>query len=363
MPDLQRDIAPTTPDVGPADLSGGDDERQLGGVPKGFRIDNHTDSTIYVSGTAPVTCAPNDPSRSEDCSFFTSGCGASCTNMNTSQSCCTLCLTPAPSLYAIAPGKSQVVPWSGMLHTKVACAECSCDGESPVPSNVPFRASISVYPAYACTSEDCFPSDTGLIVPAAPAGSPTTYTVVFAVPYLGDQVVFDIGPRLVLDAATPDIANGREVAADVPVTVDALPDLEAATDNGDGPRPVPAGVPQDGSSAVFAGIPGETFVIGSETPPEDASVASGIACSPPSMPAHCTVLFSASGAEKEISRTDSVQELICLGMLTVATSQVPSDRNWNWHPHPFMLARCLSGLSANCSPWYAVFGWLSSADS
>jgi hypothetical protein len=77
---------------------------------------------------------------------------------------------------------------------------------------VPFRASISVYPGYACTSEDCFPSDTGLIVPAAPAGSPTTYTVVFAVPYVGDQVVFDIGPRLVLDAATPDVANGREVA-------------------------------------------------------------------------------------------------------------------------------------------------------
>ena len=100
-------------------------------------------------------------------------------------------------------------------------------------------------------------------------------------------------------------------------------------------RPVPAGVPQDGSSAVFAGIPGETFVIGSETPPEDASVASGIACSPPSMPAHCTVLFSASGAEKEISRTDSVQELICLGMLTVATSQVPSDRNCELAPVPF----------------------------
>ena len=285
-PEAQRDLAPSPPelapdlpavtsDVKPGDLGGGGDERQLGGVPKGFRIDNHGDRTVYLAAGPPVACAKDGPSGLEDCSFFASGCGASCTTMDTSRSCCNLCATPAPSVQAIAPGKSYLVTWSGTMHAAVACAQCSCDGESPVPANVPFQASVSVYPEYSCSSQDCFPDGSGLVAAAVPAGSPMTYTVVFAIPYLADEVVFDIGPPPLFDGGTPDGSNLREVAAAGP-TVDTPADL-----------PSPADAPSDGFPTMFAGIvPGGTFLIASEGTPIDAGVGPSTACRPPTTPAH-----------------------------------------------------------------------------
>ena len=54
-PDLPIDVpfdrSSNIPDLLRSDVvGGGGDERQLGGVPKGFRFDNHSDATVYIPG-------------------------------------------------------------------------------------------------------------------------------------------------------------------------------------------------------------------------------------------------------------------------------------------------------------------------
>jgi hypothetical protein len=89
------------------------------------------------------------------------------------------------------------------MRTKLTdrCTDCWCQGESPAPSNVPFQASLPVYSRFDCSSGDCALDADGVIAGAVAAGSATTYTVVFAIPYFGDEVVFDIGAKAGPDAA------------------------------------------------------------------------------------------------------------------------------------------------------------------
>ena len=322
-PDFAQDLPGRTPDLGPGDAGGGGDERQLGGVPKRFRFDNHTDQTVYITNASPVSCAQQEPSGLvEDCSFFRLACGMSCSAVTSPQSCCNLCIAETPGLYAIAPGESQSVAWAGTIHAKVTgiCDDCWCDGESAVSAHLLYQASIAVYTDRTCP-DNCPVTDAGVIDRASPAGSPTTYTVAFAIPYLGDEIVFDIGGRSGLDAASLDFEKSSEAAAELPpvgpdasgvLATDVLPSLDS---------PWGEDLPLDGFPAVFAGLLGATFAIDSQATPPDASVASGNACSPPDPPAHYDLTFSPSGAQVQIARTTSVEEPMSTGTLTIAANE------------------------------------------
>lgn len=219
VPDLPQDLPALAPDLAPHDLGVGGDERPRGGVPKGFRFDNQSDHTVYISRVLPVSCAQQSPAGLIDCNFFPFSCGMSCSAVTNPQSCCTLCIGFPSSLYVIAPGKSQFVAWSGSTHAKVisTCTDCGCNQESPASTGMVFQASIAVYTEYSCDSEPCVPSDAGVMDVTWPAGTPTTYTVNFAIPYLGDEIVFVIPAQLGTDAAVADAT-----ALDATSATDAL---------------------------------------------------------------------------------------------------------------------------------------------
>jgi hypothetical protein len=206
VPDLPPDLPALAPDLATHDLGGGGDERPRGGVPKGFRFDNQSDHTVYISRILPVSCAQQSPTGLVDCNFFPLACGMSCSAVTNPQSCCTLCIGYPSSLYVIATGKSQFVAWSGSTHAMVKsiCSECGCDEESPASTGMVFQASIAVYTEYSCASEPCVPSDAGVMAVTWPTGTPTTYTVNFAIPYLGEEIVFVIPAQPGSDAAVPD---------------------------------------------------------------------------------------------------------------------------------------------------------------
>jgi hypothetical protein len=292
------------------DLGGGEDERPQGGTPKGFRFDNQTEHTVYITRALPVTCSQQSAAGLVDCNFFPFPCGMSCSAVLDPQGCCTLCIGAASSLYVIAPGKSQFVPWSGTTHAKASnvCTDCPCNQESPASTGTVFQASIAVYTEYSCNSAPCVPSDAGVMEVAWAAGTPTTYTVNFSLPYLGDEVVFVIPGRPGVDAAVPD-AIALDAPEDPPAPIDAA-EIPLPVDASSGVLPVP-----------FAGVPGGSFVIAAELTPPDASLASGRACLPLAPEsAHYSVVFSADGATVKISYTDSGKEKIYLGGLVMATN-------------------------------------------
>lgn len=313
VPDVVPDVVPdAVPDAPQAfkDLGGSEDERPRGGTPKGFRFDNQTEHTVYITRALPVTCSQQSAAGLVDCNFFPFPCGMSCSAVSDPQSCCTLCIGSASSLYVIAPGKSQFVAWSGTTHAKASnlCTDCPCNQESPASTGTVFQASIAVYTEYSCDSAPCVASDAGVMEVAWAAGTPTTYTVNFSLPYLGDEVVFVIPGRPGFDAAVPD-AIALDAPADPTDPIDAA-EIPLPVDASSGVLPVP-----------FAGVPGGSFVIAAELTPLDASLDSGRACLPLAPEsAHYSVVFSADGATVKISYTDSGKERVYLGELTMATN-------------------------------------------
>ncbi len=289
-PDLPIEDAALA-DVLASDL-GSPDLAPITGVPVGFRFDNHTDRTAYVRvESPPVGCQMQTASGWQDCSFFSLSCMSSCAVVPAGQTCCELCDPPRPAVYAIPPGASRSVPWSGGLFTTVAgvCSDCKCQQEVPVRGG-DFKASADVYADYQCSPGPCQTSPDGIITMAYLRGSTTSLAVPFSIPYPGDVVVIDI-------TSLP--------ATDAGVSLDSAPvDLAPASD----PRP-------DTFPAAFADVPGGTYRISANATSPDASTGRGYACRPSDNNAVYNLIFSDDGNAVRIVRVDPVQEQMLDGKL------------------------------------------------
>jgi hypothetical protein len=195
-------------------------------VPKAFRFVNHTDRTAYVRVDGSIGCRRQGASGFQFCSFFELGCMPSCDRVPANGGCCFQCEQPLPSLYAIAPAASRVVPWDGVIHAKDtgACSQCECETAAPAQSGA-FEASARVYADYQCSSMPSLPCQStaeGIIEMADPRGNYLALTVPFSLPYSGDEIVLDIdslpatdaGVAMDLGRATASEAGGAAEVAD-----------------------------------------------------------------------------------------------------------------------------------------------------
>jgi hypothetical protein len=239
-PDLPAD-APASPDAVSPDLARPDlATREVpapdlpGLVPKAFRFANHTNSTAYVRVESPIGCRRQDGAGWQDCSFFFEWCMLACGNEPANGNCCVQCEQLLPSVYAIAPGASRVVPWKGSTYARAtgACSQCECEMETPVQAGS-FQASASVYADYECSPTPPYPcqaTSDGIIDMANPRGGRTTVTVPFTVPYPGDEVVLDITSLPATDAGSALDAGAADTASvgDATTAVDNPPAQEIA---------------------------------------------------------------------------------------------------------------------------------------
>jgi hypothetical protein len=235
-PDGPADAA-SPPDLGPTDLAVSEvPAPDLGPVmPKAFRFVNHTNGTAYVRVDGSVGCRRQNASGWQDCSFFHLWCTVTCSNVSANGDCCAYCEQELPSLYAIAPGQSRIVPWNGNIYAKTTatCSQCECQTETPVRSGT-FEASASVFADYQCSplpSLPCQATPDGVINMANPRGTHTTLAVPFSLPYPSDEIILDINSLPAMDAGIePDLGPLDAAStgdAAIEVDVSSRPDVSS----------------------------------------------------------------------------------------------------------------------------------------
>jgi hypothetical protein len=297
-PDLVgKDAA--APDQPTVDL-GGPDSPGDPPVRQSFRFDNHTDRIAYVRVDTPVDCLMQTGGELGYCSLFGLGCLFRCADLHAAQSCCVSCEPPEPALYAIPPGGSRTVPWTGNISIQATglCSECTCQQE--VPASIGrLQASATIYTDYWCGPMSCQTSSDGIISMANPRG-PSVTLAVSLVPTSGNVVVIDITSLPATDAAV-----APEVAADLPGTNEtAAPDLISARESGTNTLPVP-----------FGEIAGGIFQILASATPADASAL----CRSSDPNAVYNLYFSTDGSTVDIVHMSSVAERVIEGTLKGAT--------------------------------------------
>jgi hypothetical protein len=150
-----------------------------------FALENHLEEARYVdwalSGVGLVTCQTGG----SECRFHPPVCTDECSDNNLGQDCCIACGMVYPSVKAIDPGGTLMIPWTGKLHPydETHCSDCECylvtDAE---PGS--YRAEVCVYPEFFCDLPPCEDPDAqGVIMGAMPDGTPTCVGIDFTVPY------------------------------------------------------------------------------------------------------------------------------------------------------------------------------------
>ena len=291
LPDLPADQA-VLPDLATPDLT------DVGGLPKLFRIENHTDRTAYATVDPTVACHVFTDFGWMDCSFFGLSCLVSCSTAPASGDCCEQCEQPLPALLPIGPGESRDVPWNGKLYTRLtgACSTCGCQQETMAQDGT-FEASVLVYADYVCNPSPCDRAADGSIVMANPRGSSITVTTPFTVPSADEDVVLAITSLPTTDAGTsPDLGPPDHAPTDLATPGERSPDA----------LPGP-----------FADLPGHTFgIAASNTPPDASSNYFNWPCRSSDLNATYNLIFSDDGTKVHIVRTDPVQEETMDGVLS-----------------------------------------------
>jgi hypothetical protein len=296
----------------PAKDSAGSDLAPTGGLPKAFRIDNHTDHTAYIDSSSPIGCRRQSAAGWQECSYFTLGCIPRCDGIPQGAACCAYC-EGTFVLQAIPPGASLSLPWNGLLHSKVTghCAQdCPCQQAAPAESGV-LEVSARIYASYTCMASGCATTSDGKLEMAVPAGDSVSVTVWWSLPYLGDEVVLDIiwlPPGA--DAATAADAPSREA---IPADAGRAPDSSSA----DGT------IPRDASSEpprlTLGDLAGRTYRIAANDTPADAGFG-GRACGSSNLGAIYDIEFSADAKKASIVRMDGPEEIILVASLWEASS-------------------------------------------
>lgn len=297
MPDalVPSDVARAdlpAPDVGPA-------------VPKAFRVENHSDRTIYLQTDFPVDCQMASAAGWRSCTYFHS-CSFLCSQVIDKQ-CCVECERNL-ELYEIPAGQGRSIPWDGRIFTRQSdpCSQCQCDQPLSVEGGS-FVAAARISLAYQCMPSGCQTSSDGIIRMATAAGPSSAYKVPFSIPFAGQEVVIDVTqlPDAGVDAGAPEVPSSH-------VTFDSKPAMDTPADS-----PL-ADSARDGGSEVApfspSDVAGRTFELSANDALPDASL-TGRSCMTSNPGAHYAVTFSKDGAKVTIERTDPIQEKILTGTL------------------------------------------------
>ena len=282
-----------TPDLPRPELSA-PELPSAAGVPRGFRIENHTDRTAFVPTDPQVGCVDVSGPTMQACNFYTLTCLVPCASIPAGGSCCIQCEQQQPAVIAIPPGGSQAVPWDGNFHTKATgvCSECECQAVTPA-GNGTYQAWTHAAADYQCLKSPCNVGSDGLIAMATTNYAGTRVLTTFTIPSPDPEVVLVIDSLPKLDAG---VALDLPPPVDLPVSRDSLPD----------------GVPN-----AFADVPGRTFQIAASATAPDASARSwNWPCKPHDASATYNLSFSDDGTTVHIVRTDPVQEEMMDGTLS-----------------------------------------------
>ena len=286
---------PVTPDLASPDLAS-PELPPAAGVPGWFRIENHTDRTVYVPTDPDVLCGvPSGPSAGP-CNFFGLGCALPCSSVSAGANCCVQCEQAVPAVRAIPPGGSHVVPWDGNLHAKATgtCSACECESTTPAASGT-YQASTHAYTGYICQQPSCGADASGLITMAVPDGAETRIVTNFSIPSPDAEILLVIDRLLGLDAgAPPDTAP-----VDLVVVRDTLPD----------------GIPD-----TFAALPGHTFEITANVTPPDASAPWGYPCKNAYPEVVYDMTFSDDGRRVHLTSENVPNHATMDGLLTSASA-------------------------------------------
>lgn len=280
------------------------------GVPKAFRIENHSDRTIYLQTDLPVACQMASAAGWQRCTYFQS-CAFLCSQVINRQ-CCVECERNL-ELYEIPAGQGRSIPWDGRIFTKQAdpCAECECDQPLSVEGGS-FVAAARISLAYQCMPSGCQTSSDGIIRMATAAGPSSSYEVPFSIPFAGQEVVIDVTklPEPGPDAGAPEVPPSH-------VTFDSQPAMDTPADS-----PL-ADSARDGGSEVApfspSDVAGRTFGLSANDALPDAGL-SGRSCATSKPGANYALTFSSDGTKVSIRRTDPIQEVDMTGTLQTGSS-------------------------------------------
>jgi hypothetical protein len=289
------------------DLFSADTSTALG-VPKAFRIENHTNHAIYLQADAPVDCQVGGTSGWQSCTYFHS-CTRLCPQVQEKQSCCVYC-EQSLGVYAIPAGQGRSIPWDGLIFVRQTgtCSECQCDQPIPVTGG-DFEATARIYIDYTCRPGICTIPPDGFINTATTVGSYLSFRVPFSVPFAGEELVIDVSQASPLDASPPDVPVGPDSKTAVDSPADFFV-IDTASTRDLTPQP---------TRATPADLAGRQFTIAADEALPDASLY-GRSCGTSNPGAHYRLTFSDDGTHVTVVRADPIQETILTGTLGTGSS-------------------------------------------
>lgn len=282
------------------------------GVPKGFRINNHSNRTIYLQTDFPVDCQMSVFSEWETCTYFHS-CLLLCPEVK--QNCCVACEQNL-ELYAVPAGQTRAIPWDGRIFVKQAglCSECLCDQAFPVTGG-DYLASARVYTDYQCMPSGCKTTSDGIIQMATTVGPYVSTKVPFSLPFAGEEVVITITQLSFQDAGATDAPASSEIPDGHPAVDKPTTDKPADSSLADTARDLGPDV----ARAALSDVTGRTFKLSANEALPDAGL-DGRSCSTSNPGAVYRLSFSADGTTVTIERTDGPQETPLTGTLRTTPS-------------------------------------------
>jgi hypothetical protein len=277
------------------------------GVPKAFRVENHSNRTIYLQTDFPVDCQMSVFSEWQTCTYFHS-CLLLCPEVK--QNCCVACEQNL-ELYAVPAGQSRSIPWDGRIFVKQSglCSDCLCDQAFPVTGG-DFMAMARVYTDYQCMPSGCQTTPDGIIRMANTVGSYFSTKVPFSLPFAGQEVVITITQLPFQDAGSTDTPASNEIT-DGKLAADTPADPSRADTARD--------LASDVARAALSDVAGRAFKLSANEALPDAGL-DGRSCSTSNPGAVYRLSFSADGTTVTIERTDGPQEAMLTGTLRTTPS-------------------------------------------